>query len=211
MLQKRFWSFNHNVTRDQVCSLMNASFVWFIWHLLEERTYLAYCLFPSRSLEERPLSSECFLSSFLYLLAALGGNWAATTRGVVQRRLLVRACVCSCGEVRWNGWTTLSCKAAVLLLKPAIPVRFMLHQQMGRSVFVRRLWARACPQKEECSATEREWWWKLGMYKLQKMKLKKYLPAHENQEHKNEPWNTFWWPTNEKSLWESLQGKLQRR
>lgn len=53
---------------------MNASLAWFIWHWPEERTYLAYCLLPNPSLEERLSSSECFLSSFLYLLAASGGK-----------------------------------------------------------------------------------------------------------------------------------------
>lgn len=68
-LQICFRSFHHNVTRDQVCSLMNT-----IWYWPEERTYLAYCLLPSPSLEERLSRSNCFLSSFLYLLAASYGR-----------------------------------------------------------------------------------------------------------------------------------------
>lgn len=79
-------------------------------------------------------------------------SWAATIGGVGQQRLLVRAHVCGYGGVERNGWTTLSCKAAVVLQKPAIPMHFMLHQQIGRSVFVRRL-------SKSVSAERVEWLW----------------------------------------------------
>lgn len=157
-LQICFWSFNQNVTRDQVHSLMNACLAWFIWHWPEERTYLAYCLLPSLSLEERLPGSKCFLSSLLYLLAASGGKLGCYHQRSSEAKASCQARVCGCGEVRKNGWTTLPSKAAVVWLVPAIPMHFMLHQQTGRPVFVRRLWARVYMQKEECSDMKREEW-----------------------------------------------------
>lgn len=47
----QFWSFRHTVCRENDCSHVNSSLEWSIWHLPEESTYLAQCLFPSPSLE----------------------------------------------------------------------------------------------------------------------------------------------------------------
>lgn len=210
-LQICFWSFHHNVTRDRVCSLMNT-----IWYWPEERTYLAYCLLPSPSLEERLSRSNCFLSSFLYLLTASYGRLGCCH----HRSSAVKA---SCQGRRvwlWWGegkWLDHSISQSSSCVHEACHTNAS-HATSAHGVFVRRLWARACLQKEECSATEREKngcgyrWWKLKMCELQKKKLKKnILPVHGKQEDENGPWNTFWWPTNEKSPWESLWRKLQGR
>lgn len=95
------WSFNCTVSRDQVCSLMNACLAWFIWHWPEERTYLAFGILPfAQSFFGRLSSRECFLSSFLYLLAALGGKLGCYHW---RSRAAKAPCQGTCVRLWWGG------------------------------------------------------------------------------------------------------------
>lgn len=81
MLQICLWSFSHTVSKEKVCSRMNSSVVWSMWHWPEESTYLAQCLLPSPSLEGFPVANAPAIISMHFMLNHQMG------RSVFVRRL----------------------------------------------------------------------------------------------------------------------------
>lgn len=81
MLQICLWSFSHTVSKEKVCSHMNSSVVWSMWHWPEESTYLAQCLLPSPSLEGFPVANAPAIISMHFMLNHQMG------RSVFVRRL----------------------------------------------------------------------------------------------------------------------------